>query len=58
MGPFFEIESVSPGAFLKPGETLTHRHDIFHFTGNKASLNKIALKVLDISLNDIQSAFK
>jgi hypothetical protein len=58
MGPFFEIESVSPGAFLKPGETLTHRHNIFHFTGNKASLNKIALKVLDISLNDIQLSFK
>ncbi|MES1224163.1 MAG: DUF6786 family protein, partial [Bacteroidota bacterium] len=58
MGPFFEIESVSPGAFLKPGETLTHRHNIFHFTGDKAGLNKIALKTLGISLDEIQAAFK
>ncbi|MDB5138028.1 MAG: hypothetical protein JWP37_4631 [Mucilaginibacter sp.] len=58
MGPFFEIESVSPGAFLKPGEKLTHQHHIFHFTGNKESLNKIALKTLRISLGDIQSVFK
>lgn len=58
MGPFFEIESVSPGAFLKPGQTLTHQHNIFHFTGDKASLNKIAIKTLGVSLSDIQSAFK
>ncbi len=58
MGPFFEIESVSPGAFLKPGEKLTHQHNIFHFTGDKAGLNKIALKTLGVSLSDIQSALK
>ena len=58
MGPFYEIESVSPGAFLKPGEKLAHQHFIFHFTGNKESLNVIALKVLGISLSDIQSALK
>lgn len=58
MGPFYEIESVSPGAFLKPGEKLAHQHCIFHFTGNKARLNAIAVKTLDLSLNDIQSVFK
>lgn len=56
MGPFYEIESVSPGAFLKPGEKLTHQHCIFHFTGNKSSLNLIAIKTLGVSLSDIQSA--
>ncbi|WP_413665925.1 DUF6786 family protein [Mucilaginibacter sp. Mucisp86] len=58
MGPFYEIESVSPAAFLKPGEKLTHKHSVFHFTGNKAALNKIALKTLGISLDNISAAFK
>jgi hypothetical protein len=58
MGPFYEIESVSPAAFLKPGEKLTHKHGVFHFTGNKAALNKIALKTLGISLDNISTTFK
>ena len=58
LGPFYEIESVSPGAFLKPGEKLTHQHCIFHFTGDKASLNNIAVKTLGVSLNVIQGALK
>jgi hypothetical protein len=58
MGPFYEIESVSPAAFLKPQEGLTHKHSVFHFTGDKAELNLIALKTLGISLNDIESTFK
>lgn len=57
MGPFYELESVSPAAFLKPGERLTHRHSVFHFTGNKLQLNIIAKKLFNISLNEIESAF-
>jgi len=58
MGPFYEIESVSPAAFLKPNESLSHKHSVFHFTGDKDELNQIALKTLGISLQDIQAAFK
>ena len=58
MGPFFELESVSPAAFLKPQEAMSHTHSVFHFTGDKAELNQIAVKVLGISLQDIQAAFK
>jgi len=58
MGPFYEIESVSPAAFLKPREGLSHKHSVFHFTGDKDELNQIALKTLGISLQDIQAAFK
>jgi hypothetical protein len=58
LGPFYELESVSPGAFLKPKESLSHKHCVFHFTGNKDELNQIALKTLGISLQDIQAAFK
>jgi len=58
MGPFFELESVSPAAFLKPQEGMSHTHSVFHFTGDKDELNQIAVKVLGISLADIQAAFK
>jgi hypothetical protein len=58
MGPFYEIESVSPAAFLKPGGKLQHQHKVFHFTGDKAGLNTIAQKVLGVSLTDVESVFK
>ncbi|MGZ3890207.1 MAG: DUF6786 family protein [Mucilaginibacter sp.] len=58
MGPFYEIESVSPAAFLQPKEKLSHQHCIFHFTGDKPGLNKIALKTLGVSLKEIQEAIK
>jgi hypothetical protein len=58
MGPFYEIESVSPAAFLKPGQKLTHKHSVFHFTGDEKALNTIALKTLGVSIKDITSALK
>lgn len=57
MGPFYEIESVSPAALLKPGAVLTHNHHVFHFTGDKPQLDAIAKKVLGISLAEIEKAF-
>jgi hypothetical protein len=33
-------------------------HKVFHFTGNKAALNAIAIKTLGVGLSDIQAAFK
>ena len=57
MGPFYEIESVSPAAFLKPGASLTHKHSVYHFTGNEQALDAIAQKLLGVSLNDIKQAF-
>jgi hypothetical protein len=58
MGPFYEIESVSRAAFLKPGTKLTHNHSVFHFTGDKTALDEIAQKTLGISLGSIEKAFK
>lgn len=57
MGPFYEIESVSPAAFLKPGQSLSHKHSVFHFTGPEEGLNSISEKVFGVSLNDIKKAF-
>ncbi|SDC19485.1 DUF6786 family protein [Niabella drilacis] len=57
MGPFYEIESVSPAAFLKPGATLTHQHSVFHFTGDKAALSAISEKTLGVSVEAIEKVF-
>jgi hypothetical protein len=57
MGPFYEIESVSPAAFLKPDQTLSHKHSVFHFTGNEQALDGIAKKLFGTSLDDIKKAF-
>jgi len=57
MGPFYEIESVSPAAALKPSDEIKHVHSVYHFTGNKQQLNAIAEKVLGASTDNIQQAF-
>ena len=58
MGPFYELESVSPAAFLKPGESLIHHHAVFHFTGDERGLDTISEKVLGVSLQSIKDALK
>lgn len=58
MGPFYEIESVSPAAALKPNEAISHTHNVYHFTGDKEQLNTLAQKVLRVSLEEISGAFK
>ncbi len=57
MGPFYELESVSPAAFLKQGQSLSHTHSVFHFTGSEPALNEVSLKLLGASLNDIRKMF-
>ncbi|AHF14088.1 DUF6786 family protein [Niabella soli] len=57
MGPFYELESVSPAGFLKPGQQLIHNHSVYHFTGDKAALSTIAKKVLGVSVEEITNAF-
>lgn len=57
MGPFLELESCSPAAFLKPGESLSHKHNVFHFTGDEAALSPIAEKLLGVSLEKVRNIF-
>jgi len=53
MGPFYELESSSPAAFLKKGESILHEHTTFHFSGEKAELDKIAQKTLGVTTDEI-----
>ncbi|MDR9365576.1 MAG: hypothetical protein RI575_09580 [Balneolaceae bacterium] len=57
LGPFYELESSSPAAFLAPGEELTHHHRVFHFSGEGEALNRISEQVLGVSLQEIVEAF-
>jgi len=57
MGPFYEMESSSPAAFLAPGESLTHTQRIFHFVGAETQLSLISGKILGVSIGQITSAF-
>jgi hypothetical protein len=57
LGPFYELETSSPGAELAPGESLTHRQITVHFTGESKQLNPIATQTLGVSLEKIRDAF-
>jgi hypothetical protein len=58
MGPFYEIESSSPAAFLSPGSRITHSQRIFHITGNEDKLTLITEKLFHITLSEIKQTFK
>jgi len=57
MGPFLEVESVSPAAFLKPGQSLTHIQNVFHFVGEEADLDSVAKQLLGVSIQEILTIF-
>ena len=54
MGPFLELESVSPATFLKPMQSMKHRHTVYHFIGEETDLNPIAIKLTGISLHELR----
>lgn len=57
MGPFYELESSSPAAELKQGESLSHIQYTIHLTGEPEYLNRVSLQVLGLSLQEISDAF-
>lgn len=57
MGPFYELESSSPAAGLKPGESILHRQRIFHFEGSEAQLSRITRKVFGVKLEEVREKF-
>ncbi len=56
-GPFYEIESSSPAAFLAPGEKMEHIQRIFHISGDEEKLNEITNKLFGISIEKIKNVF-
>lgn len=58
LGPFYELETSSPGAELAPGQTLTHISRTYHFQGTEKQLDPLAVKLLGVSLREITTALR
>ncbi len=58
LGPFYELETSSPAAALKPGETMTHVQRTYHLQGPTKQLNVIAKQLLGVELDAIKEAFE
>ena len=57
MGPFFEIETSSPGAPLAPGETMTHKQYTMHLEGSEEELAPIIKAVFGVEVSKIKTRF-
>jgi len=57
LGPFYELESSSPAASLKPGVTLRHLHRTYHLIGPRAKLDAIAKATLGVGVDEAEAAF-
>jgi NAD(P)-dependent dehydrogenase (short-subunit alcohol dehydrogenase family) len=55
-GPFYELETSSPAAALKPGERLRHTRITYHLTGPADELDGVARAALGTSLTEIAAA--
>ena len=56
MGPFYELETSSPAAALKPNETMVHIQTTIHLQGEEKELNEIAIKTLGVGLEEIMKS--
>ena len=56
-GPFYEIETSSPGAALMPGQSLTHSQCVFHIQGDRDLLEQVILEVFGLALETIEDKF-
>ena len=58
MGPFYEIETSSPGAELVPGASLVHAQKVTHIQGEDGQLAPIVQKLFGADLNVIKTKFQ
>jgi len=56
MGPFYEIESLSPAEALKTGQSIEHHHRTVHVQADAATLARLARQVLGVDLDAVRSA--
>jgi len=56
LGPFYELESSSPAAALKAGESARHVHRTIHLQGPESALDVIARATLGVSLSEVKAA--
>jgi hypothetical protein len=57
MGPFLELESASPAAFLSPRQSLSHIHGLCHFIGNVKDLSSVTQSLFGAPLEKIMKLY-
>jgi hypothetical protein len=57
LGPFYELETLSPALDLKVGQSYEHRHRTVHFLGGREELEGLAAGLLGVSLDEVERAF-
>ncbi len=55
MGPFYEVESSSPGHELKPGETQEYHQTTIHLQGDYATLKNLVQQLIHVDLDDVKN---
>lgn len=58
MGPFYEIETSSPGAELDVNGSILHKQEIFHIQADENILNPIVNTLFGVDLETIKSQFR
>ncbi len=51
---FYELESTGYMKELKPGETLSHWHRVYHVVGNEQEIDQVMRNLLGVSLGDVE----
>jgi len=57
LGPFYELETSSPAAALKPNEKMQHIQRTFHIHGSEEELNVISKELLGVDIHTIKASF-
>lgn len=57
LGPFFELETISPALALKPDESYTHVHRTIRMESERSRLDEVARHVFGVGLEEIESQF-
>ncbi len=57
LGPFYELETSSPGAELAPGQSLIHVQTTVHVSGAPGKLDPLAVAALGVRIEEMQKAF-
>ena len=58
MGPFYEIETSSPGAELAPGGSIRHIQNVVHIQSDEKEIAGIVQKLFGLSLQTIGGMFE
>lgn len=57
MGPFYELETLSPALNLKSGESYTHVHRTIHLEGDRDGLNQLVNHIFGVDIRTIEDVF-